>query len=420
MSLLTKKDRISVKPFARIPALLDLPPIQRASASVSNVSSFRETGGGVDLSEGCLLTKSVKYTHQLAHWVNAVRDKSADPSSIEEVISRQLRIVPSENFTLNDPCNLAYLEAFVHTSLDLYAFIAVTASSSTLEDLLQMVKLDNDRRQQVLDETGIEPLRMLDFSLPSVANPEYELIALHPEHFLPGGSVLTVYNPGSGTCKHYVAANDRCLRESPEPNSTRLPPFHHNSDRGPVLRINIFLVIINADFKFRRYFEMIMQNPPPIPLPDHVTNLMRRTMDFVDLLYWVPVPTKGSKGEAITAHVQALRRQNEGRSARPSPADFIGRELSEEAEMGEAQDADVLPPAWTPKRRRRLREWWATADLETRRAYGAALMSGHDRDYDPDLFEDAFPLNDTHIYSDPETVEAWKQGVSAEGFNLLA
>jgi len=47
-------------------------------------------------------------------------------------------------------------------SLELYAFIAVTASSSTLDDLLEMVKSDNDGRQRMLDETGLAPTRSLD------------------------------------------------------------------------------------------------------------------------------------------------------------------------------------------------------------------------------------------------------------------
>ena len=39
MSLLIEKHRLSVKPFAAVPALLDLPEIKRGPASVSNVSS---------------------------------------------------------------------------------------------------------------------------------------------------------------------------------------------------------------------------------------------------------------------------------------------------------------------------------------------------------------------------------------------
>lgn len=80
MSLLTKDGRLSVKPFAVVPALLDLPEIHRQPASVSNVSSRSSVSGGVDLEEGCLITKSVKYTHQVAYLVNVVR--SGDPVPI--------------------------------------------------------------------------------------------------------------------------------------------------------------------------------------------------------------------------------------------------------------------------------------------------------------------------------------------------
>jgi len=50
-------------------------------------------------------------------------------------------------------------------------------------------------------------------------------------------------------------------------------------------------------------------------------------------------------------------------------------------------------------------------------AYGRALMSGHDHEYDPALFEDAIPLDcdDSHMYSEKTTVEAWQRGVSSEG-----
>jgi hypothetical protein len=78
--MLTKDHRLTVKQFAAVPGLLNLPAIQRAPASVSNEPSFRGVDGGVDLSEGCLVTKSIKYTHQLAHWVNAVRN--GDPSEV--------------------------------------------------------------------------------------------------------------------------------------------------------------------------------------------------------------------------------------------------------------------------------------------------------------------------------------------------
>lgn len=80
MSLLTKTQRISVPQFASVPLLQDLPTIQRAPASVSNVST-REGVDVFDLAEeGCMVTKCVKYTHQLAYWIDAV-DKG-DPSVV--------------------------------------------------------------------------------------------------------------------------------------------------------------------------------------------------------------------------------------------------------------------------------------------------------------------------------------------------
>ena len=75
MSLLTVEHRLSLKPFAVVPALLDLPEIECDRGSVSNVSKsscLSSMHDSVNLEEGCLITKSVKYTHRLAHIVKAV------------------------------------------------------------------------------------------------------------------------------------------------------------------------------------------------------------------------------------------------------------------------------------------------------------------------------------------------------------
>jgi hypothetical protein len=122
MSLVTRNGRISVKPFTKVPPLVNLPGILPTHASVSNVSSnSRVQEGGVDLSEGCLVTKSLKYTHQLIHWINAIRtgdptevvsrhkpsDTDADAFFIKKTLLQTLHIVPYPDFTLDDPCNLA-------------------------------------------------------------------------------------------------------------------------------------------------------------------------------------------------------------------------------------------------------------------------------------------------------------------------
>lgn len=169
--------------------------------------------------------------------------------------------------------------------------------------------------------------------------------------------MLTVYDPSTTTYKHYVVASDRYLRESPHPSSPRFPAFHHVSEdrESQYERLNVFLVIINAEIKFHRYFAMPQ---PTTPLPADVINLMRRTIHLVDLLYWQPVPEPGSRGEKVVAKMLASRRKNP-----------LERNPDQEIEN---------PSSFHPGSGRRsgLR-WLADADLETRMAYGRALMSGH-------------------------------------------
>ncbi|KAI0274316.1 hypothetical protein BGY98DRAFT_994280, partial [Russula aff. rugulosa BPL654] len=220
-----------------------------------------------------------------------------------------------------------------HLSLDTYAFIALTGSALTLCDLIEM---------QEVDATGHIIYRKLNVSILSI-NTCYG--AIHPEHFLPCGS-------------------DRCLRKSFEPQSNPLPAFHHTLKTA-------------AKVKFHRYLQMITQNPPTTPLPNDVLNLMHLTVKLVDLLYWKPVPTKGSPGEPVFIKETKYHQRNLSRT-RQSNKKF---------------------------------DFPADMNLETRKAYGRALMSGHDRDYDPALFENAIPINDSIEKVD---VEAWRQNISSE------
>jgi hypothetical protein len=91
MSLLTPEGRITVRPFAWVPSLADLHEIQQEPCSISDVSSVSVTDGPIDLAEGCMLTKSVKYTHQLTHWVKTAC--SGDAADAKELVSRKLIIM---------------------------------------------------------------------------------------------------------------------------------------------------------------------------------------------------------------------------------------------------------------------------------------------------------------------------------------
>jgi len=403
MSLINRNHRLSVKRFAAVPPLLNLPPIQRGDASVSALSS-QSMRAGVNLEEGCIITHYVKYTHQLAHMINAVR--SHDPEPFETLIEFVLKVIPYTGFSLNHPCNLVYLEAFLHTSLDLYAFIALVPSMSTVKGLIKMVKSDNDRRQREMDRKGLEPGRSLNFLDTSFSDPEYELICLHPEHFLPRGAILPIYSITTGTWKTYVASRDRRLRESVESDSDRLPPFRHFHNRNEGMELNVFLVTLNAEIKIRRYFKIIPQDTHVTALPDDVLALMHCVLELVNLLYWDPVPTKGSQGETIQAQLTTLNRRNPGRAGRSQPQ---YNEMTSGEESGEGG-----PP--TPSKASKSFRQLVGLSLEERKAYGTALMSGHDIDYDPALFENAYPIDDTPpLYSNTTTMEAWSRGVTSEG-----
>ena len=149
--------------------------------------------------------------------------------------------------------------------------------------------------------------------------------------------MLTVFHSATSTPTNYVSARDRCLRTSPEPDSPCLPAFFHVTEgRSKFDCVNIFLVTLNAEIKFHRYLQMIKENPPPTPLPANVLALMHLTVELVDLLYWKPVPTKGSPGEALFV-----------KKKKPSPKTIKSYKL------------------------------FKNMDFEAQRAYGRALMSGH-------------------------------------------
>ena len=143
MSLLTHEDHITVKEFASVPSLADLPEIQQEAGSNSNLSSLQEqqdTGASLDLAEGCFLTKSVKYTHQLVYWINAVH--SGDP---REVVSRKqiggyfpqlLSVISFRNMSLNMTYELYHTSTSVlMTNVTLPIVSLKIVLGTTLSDL---------------------------------------------------------------------------------------------------------------------------------------------------------------------------------------------------------------------------------------------------------------------------------------------
>lgn len=107
-------------------------------------------------------------------------------------------------------------------------FIAVMGSRESLTGLMALVwKHTNDVRQRQFDDDGFDSGRTVEgirmsarliiaghqptnicqiIQRPYFRNPQYESVVLHPEHFLPAGNFLTVFNHQRGTRKIYVPA----------------------------------------------------------------------------------------------------------------------------------------------------------------------------------------------------------------------
>ncbi|KAH9988099.1 hypothetical protein BJV74DRAFT_840036 [Russula compacta] len=63
------------------------------------------------------------------------------------------------------------------------------------------------------------------------------------------------------------------------------------------MRPNVYLVVLNAELKFRRYLDMLNARPPSTPLPDDILSLMHRTNELVHLLYWWSTYERLERGE---------------------------------------------------------------------------------------------------------------------------
>ncbi|TFK61668.1 hypothetical protein BDN72DRAFT_883045 [Pluteus cervinus] len=174
----------------------------------------------------------------------------------------------------------------MHASLHQYALIAVTCSSDTLDELIALLKTENEK-MEIATQQGDRYVRRLRSS-PAFLNAQYELVALHPKHFLPNNSELLVYNHSTPrpTKKAYVIGSDNNLREwlGEGVSGPRIPVFSFDC-RPARKQLNPFLVILNAVIKFKRYDRI---TSPKDPLPSETTELMEKTKELVALIYWKP------------------------------------------------------------------------------------------------------------------------------------
>ncbi|KAF8799475.1 hypothetical protein BYT27DRAFT_7217715 [Phlegmacium glaucopus] len=326
----------------------------------------------------------------------------------KEAYIRNLGIC-SADFELDDATNLVKFP-----SLDSYAFIAVTGTRETLNQLRDLLKADCDSRQQSFDQFGQAPGRQLHLGHPVLMDPQFELVALHPEHFLPGGAFLTIFNRDAGTYKTYVPSVDRRLCETPGDVSCPTPPPFSGPQRNHFSRLNPFFVILNAEIKFRRYYRQAEVECPPIPLPDDILELMKLTTEVVELIYWEPEIRPGTEGELAANARQAARRINEPRGGRPDPASLQESDVEMGGTTGDNEDGTIQSRE-QGHRRAYAFPWPDGADLKTRIELGTALISSHDCEYNSD---DEYFLEELHsrsyeISDGGEKVQTWQREIEA-------
>lgn len=119
---------------------------------------------------------------------------------------------------------------------------------------------------------------------------------------------------------------------------------------------------------------MIQEHSPTIALPGDILTLIHHVVELVDLLYWVPVPTKGLKGYMILAERALLKHKNPERAGRSSQPQYT-ETVSDE--RGGMKSLPTPSNAWKMSKYSRQFDWPAKADIEMWKAYGSALMSDH-------------------------------------------
>src|SRR5260221_7827194 len=158
---------------------------------------------------------------------------------------------------------------------------------------------------------------------------------------------------------------DHTLRRSPA-NDVNIcegfPSFAFDYNRSRGFPLNPFLVILNAEIKFRRYLREI----PAPTLPDGVVELMHKTIHLVKLIYWDPVDRPGTRRAILSTEIDEVPKV-------PHSADINMGEMGTRSDDG--YDVPTVRQRDIPNVRRR-RPPGPSASLEERTDFGQNLLSG--------------------------------------------
>lgn len=143
------------------------------------------------------------------------------------------------------------------------------------------------------------------------------------------------------------------------------------------------MVILSGEIKFRRFIRDLRESPFLQSLPADVMDLIHKTINLVDLIYWKPEPRPGTQGYEIYMQRFDSARRNDTRKARPG-------NLRESSDEDKAASDDAMNSSGSDSgteyahnrsqgSRRREFSFPEGASLERRREIASLLMSGHGR-----------------------------------------
>jgi hypothetical protein len=125
---------------------------------------------------------------------------------------------------------------------------------------------------------------------------KYDLILLHPKHFLPNGAPLPIFNQTTNQWVCYTV-QDGELKDS---SGNRLAPFEDPAGATRSQGLNPLFFTINAFLKIESHETKYTSQ-----FPRHTLQIIDLVKKLYDLIYFLPTPQPGTRGRAIDEVAEA-------------------------------------------------------------------------------------------------------------------
>ncbi|KAG8992892.1 hypothetical protein FRB94_011202 [Tulasnella sp. JGI-2019a] len=258
---------------------------------------------------GCIITNIHRHTDSLAHLVNAQRSSKMKKKLVESAF--MALGIAHPKFDLDEMSNTVWLDRTLHAGLDEYGLFALTVSKETGTQLLGLLKNDLEFRQKLLDDHDVLSARNSKLfvstgaanPLPEcITRPQLQLVLLHPEQFLPDGlPLIRRRSRAEAIYDTYTITQDgrlRCTTDAANVTAREFPIEQQETTRSGVEIVNVWMLILNANAKFKFYQQRYgFQHPH---LPDSIIEVITLTMDITRLIYSKPEPTPGVSSTALS------------------------------------------------------------------------------------------------------------------------